>query len=140
MRRHMIVVLVCLLPLSAAAKEHIVEATARDFLPDVLVVEPGDTVRFTGMASHAVVTVEGLIPEGARPWASALGEDVIFTPEREGIYGFVCPPHLSLGMVGIIVVGTPLDLDAKLDWARAHLQGPHRRLIGKLLKLRRNKT
>jgi hypothetical protein len=89
------------------------------------------------MASHAVLSLDGLVPAGARPLASALDEDVAFTLSVEGIYGFICPPHLPLGMVGVIVVGRPLDLDGRIAWAETHLQGPNRRLIGKLEKLRR---
>jgi pseudoazurin len=109
---------------------------ARDFEPDILIVEPGDTVRFVSMASHAVLSLDGLAPPGAQPLASALDQDVTFTLTVEGIYGFVCPPHLPLGMVGVILVGKPIDLAARIEWAEEHLQGPNRRLIGKLEKLR----
>jgi pseudoazurin len=72
----------------------------------VTFAKPGDTVRFTGMAGHDTQTVEGMIPEGAKPWASKLGEEgFVATLDKEGAWIFKCNPHMTTGMVGVVVVG-----------------------------------
>ncbi|MEJ2760929.1 MAG: hypothetical protein P8126_05175 [Gammaproteobacteria bacterium] len=45
--------------------------------------------------------------------------------------------YIKPGDTGVIVVGKPVGIDADMKYARAHLQGPKRRLIGKLLKVQR---
>jgi len=119
------------------AEEHVINAQARVFNPDILYVQPGDTVKFVNMTSHDSKSVEGLIPEGAEHWESGIGNNISLKFDIEGTYAYVCVPHLGFGMVGVIVVGAPADIDAKMDWAKANLEGPYRRLIGKLLKVQR---
>lgn len=130
----------CYLALFAGASwsaEHVVNAEARVFNPDVIYVQPGDTISFVNMTSHDAKTVEGLIPEGAEHFDSGIGNNITVKFDIEGIYGYVCVPHIGFGMVGVIVVGKPVDIDAKMEWAQANLQGPYRRLIAKLLKVQR---
>ena len=117
--------------------EHVVNAEARIFNPDIIYVQPGDTVGFVNMTSHDAKTVEGLIPEGAEGFDSGIGNNITVKFDIEGIYAYVCVPHIGFGMVGVIVVGKPVDIDAKMEWAQANLEGPYRRLIGKLLKVQR---
>ena len=88
-------------------------ATAWD--PLVLFIQPGDMVQFTNMIGHDTETYEGMIPEGAKPWKSQLGEEgFAVTLDVEGAYIYKCNPHVSLGMIGAIVVGpiTPANLEA----------------------------
>ncbi|HEY8128674.1 MAG TPA: plastocyanin/azurin family copper-binding protein, partial [Hyphomicrobium sp.] len=40
------------------------------------------------------------------------GEDVAVTFEKPGIYGVKCLPHYGMGMVALVQVGKPVDLDA----------------------------
>jgi pseudoazurin len=132
--------LVALLVLQApagTAAEHVINAEARIFNPDVIYVQPGDTVSFVNMASHDAKSVEGLIPEGAQHFDSGIGNNLTVKFDIEGTYAYVCVPHLGFGMVGVIVVGKPVDIDAKMEWAQANLQGPYRRLIAKMLKVQR---
>jgi pseudoazurin len=119
------------------AAEHVVNAEARVFNPDIIYVQPGDTVSFVNMASHDAKSVEGLIPEGAQHFDSGIGNNLTVKFDIEGTYAYVCVPHLGFGMVGVIVVGKPVDIDAKMEWAQANLQGPYRRLIAKMLKVQR---
>jgi pseudoazurin len=119
------------------AAEHVVNAEARIFNPDVIYVQPGDTVSFVNMASHDAKSVEGLIPEGAQHFDSGIGNNITVKFDIEGTYAYVCVPHLGFGMVGVVVVGKPVDIDAKMEWAQANLQGPYRRLIAKMLKVQR---
>ncbi len=120
-----------------AAQEHIVNAEVRAFNPDIIYIQSGDTVRFINMASHDSVSVEGLIPEGAEHWQSGIGNNITLKLDVEGVYAYACVPHIGFGMFGVIVVGEPVGIDAAMEYARANLKGPYRRLIGKLLKVQR---
>lgn len=90
----------------ANAEEHIVKGVITQWQPLVTFAQPGDTVRFTGMAGHDTASMEGLIPEGAEVWHSKLGEEgFVVELEKEGVYVYKCTPHISTGMVGVIIVG-----------------------------------
>lgn len=120
---------------SAAPETHIVNAEARVFNPDILYINPGDTVHWQNMTSHNTVSVDGMIPDGAQPWRGTLGENLQITLDVEGIYAYVCEPHIGFGMVGLIIVGHPTTLDEVKKYAQENLQGPYRRLLGKLIKV-----
>jgi len=115
---------------------HKVNAQARIFKPDTIYINPGDVVQWVNMTSHNTASVEGLIPEGAVPWQSKLGENLKIKLDVVGIYAYVCQPHIGFGMVGVIVVGKPKNLDEVMAYATANLEGPYRRLIGKLKKVK----
>jgi pseudoazurin len=130
-----------MLPNLANATEHVIEAGARAFKNATLYVAEGDKVHFSKMTSHNSVSVEGLIPEGATPWAGKLGENIAPALEKPGIYSYVCQPHIGFGMVGVIVVGdvSADDIAAYKKKAMDTLKGPYRRLIGKINKLKPTK-
>jgi pseudoazurin len=91
---------------AAVAEEHVIEGVVTQWRPLVTFAQPGDTVRFKNMTGHDTETIEGMIPEGATPWKSALGEEGFSaTLDKEGAYIFKCNPHMSTGMVGAVVVG-----------------------------------
>ncbi len=132
----------------SAQQIHVINAEARIFNPDVIYVQPGDNVRFVNMTSHDAVSInqvplpdgqvfEGMLPEGTEGWKSRMGDDFTLQLDVEGVYPYVCIPHIGFGMVGVIVVGEPVNIDAAMDAARANLKGPYRRLIGKILKVQR---
>jgi pseudoazurin len=122
---------------SAFAAEQTINAEARAFKPDIIYVQPGDTVGWTNMTSHMVASVEGLIPEGAKPWQGQLGEDLQVTLDKEGVYGYVCTPHLGFGMVGVIVVGKPTNLEAATKYLQDKYTGtPIARLLGKFKQVK----
>ena len=135
--------LVYMLPNLVNAEEHIVNAAAREFKPAIVYVQPGDTVKFTNMTSHNAVTY--LTPEGGIEWGEKgkmAGATFITPPiDTEGIYGYVCEPHIGFGMVGVVVVGgvSADDKAAMKERAMAELQGPFRRLIGKINKIKPTK-
>jgi len=91
-----------------------VKAVVTKFEPAVVFIKPGDSVKFTNMAGHDTVAIEGMIPEGAQPWKSAMGEEITITLDKEGAYVHKCTPHVGNGMLGAIVVGKvpPANLDA----------------------------
>lgn len=98
----------------AAADTVEVKAVVTKFEPAVVFIKPGDSVKFTNMAGHDTVAIEGMIPEGAEPWKSAMNEEFSVTLDKEGAYVYKCTPHVSNGMLGAIVVGKvpPANLDA----------------------------
>ncbi len=123
--------------MKAFAEEHVVNAQARVFAPSVLYIQPGDTVRWVNMTSHNTVSQEGLMPEGAEGWRGDIGQNMSVTLDKEGVYAYVCEPHIGFGMVGAIVVGEPVNIDAAMEYARKNLEGPYRRILGKLIKVQR---
>ena len=83
------------------------------FEPAMTKVAPGDTVHFIATdAGHDVMSVDGMIPDGGQPFAGELGKDLTITVTAPGVYGFKCKPHYGMGMVGVIIVGEPVNLEA----------------------------
>ena len=127
-----------LMPVIATADEVTVNAEARVFNPAIVYINPGDTVHWNNMTSHNSVTY--VVPEGATGWGEhgqLPGGSFSTTPDKEGIYGYVCEPHVGFGMVGVVVVGpsTAEKKDAAMKTAADSLQGPFRRLIGTIKKV-----
>jgi len=117
-----------------AVETHTINAQDRVFAPDIIQIQPGDSVAWVNMTSHNTVSIDGLIPEGAKPWRGKLGENLQVTLDKEGIYAYVCEPHLGFGMVGLVIVGKPGNLDA-IKAAALKLEGPYRRILGKIKKV-----
>ena len=91
---------------SALADEHVVKGIVTQWRPLVTFAQLGDTIKFTNMIGHDTETIEGMIPEGATPWKSKLGQEGFgATVDKEGAYVYKCNPHISTGMTGVIVVG-----------------------------------
>lgn len=130
-----------MMPSFASAADHVIKAGSRAFEQDIIYVADGDNVHFSNMNSHNSVSVEGLIPEGATPWAGKLGENIAPALDKHGIYSYVCQPHIGFGMVGVIVVGdvSAEDIAAYKQKAMDTLKGPYRRLLGKINKLKPTK-
>ena len=103
--------------LAAAQENHLINAQTRIFAPDILYIQPGDSVQWQNMTSHDTVSIEGLIPEGAQPWRGAISENFGVTLTVEGVYAYVCEPHIGFGMMGVIVVGKPVNIDAAMAFA-----------------------
>jgi pseudoazurin len=85
------------------------------FEPSFLTIAPGDTVRFVATdKGHNVLSIEGMSPDGAAPFSGKMNEDITVTFDKPGAYGFECKPHYGMGMVGLVIVGDPVNLaDAK---------------------------
>ena len=82
------------------------------FEPALVKVAPGDTVKFVPVSKgHNVETIDGMLPDGAAPFTGKINEAVTVTFDKPGIYGFKCKPHYGMGMVGMVVVGTPANGD-----------------------------
>ena len=82
------------------------------FEPALVKVAHGDTVKFIATdKGHNVETIKGMLPTGAAPITGKSGENVTVTFDTVGVYGVKCLPHYGMGMVAMIVVGTPTNLD-----------------------------
>ncbi|HEY8335491.1 MAG TPA: pseudoazurin [Tardiphaga sp.] len=82
------------------------------FEPALIKVAPGDTVKFVATdKGHNAETIKGMLPADAVPFAGKSGEDVAVTFDKPGVYGVKCLPHYGMGMVAMVVVGTPTNLD-----------------------------
>ena len=83
------------------------------FEPAVIKVAVGDTVNFVLIDQlHNSESVEGLTPEGSVTWKGGMNQDISVTLDKEGVYVYQCTPHVMLGMVGVIVAGEPVNLEA----------------------------
>lgn len=103
----------------ASAEEHVVqmlnkgEKGAMVFQPALVQAAPGDTVKFVPTdKSHDAQSIKGMIPDGAEPFKGKTNEEIIVTLTQEGVYGVKCAPHYGMGMVALIAVGKPVNLDA----------------------------
>lgn len=75
------------------------------FYPLITTVEPGDDVVFLPTTKgHNTASTKGMMPEGAEEWKSKINEEYTVTFEQPGIYGYHCTPHITLGMVGLVIV------------------------------------
>ena len=82
------------------------------FEPALVKIEPGDTVKFVATdKSHNAETIKGMLPEGATPFAGKMNEDVAVTFDKPGAYGVKCMPHYAMGMVALVVVGKPDNIE-----------------------------
>lgn len=106
-------------PHLATAAEHIVEMRNRDdaknsmaFQPGFVKAEVGDTVKFVPTdKSHNAESVLEVWPEGVPPVKGAFSQEVVFNAEKEGLYVLKCAPHYGMGMVVLVQVGKPVNLD-----------------------------
>jgi len=82
------------------------------FEPAFVKIAPGDTVKFVSAdKGHNAESIKGMLPEGATPFLGKNNEDIAVKFEQEGVYGIKCLPHYGMGMVALIVVGKPGNVD-----------------------------
>lgn len=83
------------------------------FEPSFIEAEVGDTVTFLPTQSgHNAKSY--VVPDGQSSWASKLNEEYTVTLDHEGVHLYYCPPHLMMGMIGVIQVGDAIN-QAKID-------------------------
>lgn len=82
------------------------------FQPDFVQAAPGDTITFVPTdKGHDAESIKGMIPDGAEPFKGKMNEGITVTLDKEGVYGVKCTPHYGMGMVALIVVGKPVNLE-----------------------------
>ncbi|MGE9008551.1 pseudoazurin [Leptospira interrogans] len=78
------------------------------FEPALIKVAPGDTVKFVSTdKGHNAESIKRMLPDGGATFIGKMGEDVAIKFDQAGIYGVKCAPHYGMGMVAMVVVGTP---------------------------------
>ena len=102
----------------AQAAEHEVlllnkgEKGAMVFVPDLVKAAPGDTIRFVPTdKSHNAEAIKGMLPEGAELFKGKINEEFTVKLTAQGVYGIKCTPHYGMGMVALILVGDPVNLE-----------------------------
>jgi len=82
------------------------------FDPAPTKIEPGDTIKFVATdKGHNAETIKGMLPEGAASFVGKNGEDVTVKFDQGGVHGVKCLPHYGMGMVALIGVCTPANLE-----------------------------
>ncbi len=123
------------------AAEHVIEMRNKDdagqlmaFQPAFIKVAVGDTVKFAPTdKNHNAESVKEIWPEGVATIKGAYSKEVTFTAEKEGLYFFKCLPHYGMGMVALVQVGKPANLDKFQEFKAVGLG--HTRLIDLLKKV-----
>jgi pseudoazurin len=83
------------------------------FEPAFIKAAVGDTVTFLSPdKGHNAESIEGMLPDGVEPFKSEMSKDFTLNLTSEGLYGIKCTPHYAMGMVALIQVGAPVNLDA----------------------------
>ena len=98
---------------------------------DVAKIDVGQTITWTpDSKGHNVQFVS--VPEGVEKVKSKLSKEFSYTFEQEGVYLYVCTPHASMGMSGVVVVGdSDVNLDEVLDYK---FRGKSKKKFKKILK------
>lgn len=116
MNKLMAAIAMSLFSLGVSAAEHQVKMlnSGKDgmmvFEPSFLKVEKGDTVKFIkGDPAHNSSAM--IVPSGSKEWKGKIDEEIAVSLDREGVYVYVCDPHKTMGMVGVIQVGKAINLD-----------------------------
>jgi pseudoazurin len=90
------------------------EKGAMVFQPDFVKAEAGDTITFVPTdKGHDAESIKGMLPEGAEPFKGKMNEQITVKLDKEGVYGVKCTPHYGMGMVALVVVGEPINLEVK---------------------------
>lgn len=110
-----------LIPLAGAATAADIEVrmlnkgsdgTAMVFEPAFVKVQPGDTVKFVATdKTHMAESIKGMMPADAAAFAGKMNQDLAVTFDKPGVYGVKCMPHYGMGMVALVVVGTPTNVE-----------------------------
>ncbi|MBE9533288.1 MAG: copper-binding protein [Proteobacteria bacterium] len=121
-----------LLSSAVMAENHVITTKGATFSPLVVKVAPGDTVSWENMNTHITETITEYLPAGAEGWISGMGESFTTPPLTvEGAYIYKCTPHWGMAMGGVIIVGTPTNLD---DIKAKKPKGAAKRLYKKAVK------
>ena len=75
------------------------------FSQEIVTIEPGESVTWLATdKGHNVQLIDG--PDGVElEKKSKISQDVTITFDNPGVYVYVCTPHATMGMIGIVVVG-----------------------------------
>jgi len=91
---------------SAFGAIHEVVQDGNSFNPEVVVIQPGDTVHWTWtLGIHTVTSGSNCVPDGLFDAPLDTGHrEFSFTFDTVGTYDYFCLPHCSMGMTGTVEV------------------------------------
>ena len=108
------------------------EAGAMVFEPAFVKAEPGDVIKFVPTdKGHNAENIDGMLPGGVEAFKSGMNKEFELTVDAEGLYGVKCTPHYAMGMVALIQVGEPVNLD---DASEVKQRGKARDRMAELLE------
>ncbi|MEM1143230.1 MAG: pseudoazurin [Pseudomonadota bacterium] len=87
------------------------------FEPAYIKADIGDTVTFKPTQRGGHNTKSAYVPAGAEAWDSAPDQELTVELTAEGVYVYICKPHMVMGMAGVIQVGEATDLEAATEAA-----------------------
>ena len=100
------------------------------FEPDLIRVALGGQVRFIPTdRTHSAASIRTIMPDGAKPFAGKIDEEITITFDTPGIHAIQCSPHYGMGMVAAVVAGAPVNLDAARAVRLSGLAGSRMRAI-----------
>ncbi|MBU6474583.1 MAG: pseudoazurin [Alphaproteobacteria bacterium] len=83
------------------------------FSPMVVHISPGDSVHFVATdKGHGIAPIDGMTPAGGTEITGADNADHTIKFTKQGVYGYQCKAHYGMGMVGLVVVGKPVNAAA----------------------------
>jgi pseudoazurin len=106
---------------SASAAEHVInmlnkgaDGKAMVFEPDFVRAAVGDTIKVVPVdKGHFAVPLPKVWPKDAAEVKGKMNTELVFTVDKEGVYGLKCTPHYAMGMVAIVQVGTAVPDEVK---------------------------
>lgn len=106
------ILLLALLPAGVhlpAQVAHLIRGLDFFYLPDTLWMEAGDSVKFQTQGMHNMVQVDEAawlmnVAVSNGGFQTPTGQDTTFVIDDPGTYHFVCGPHASQGMKGVLIV------------------------------------
>jgi pseudoazurin len=101
---------------------------------DISRIDVGDSITWLPTSKgHNVEFIAG--PDGwDAPKKSKLSKEVTITFDTPGVYLYQCTPHKSMGMIAIVVVGTPTYSEAEDTLKDAKVRGKSKKKLKALLE------
>jgi plastocyanin len=108
---------VCLLvsmPMMASATEHIVTIVGISFIPNSIIVNVGDTVKWVNNSSGLFHTsTSGILcsPDGNWNLNLPFPSEASMVMNTPGVFDYFCIPHCAAIMVGVVIVDAPVGVE-----------------------------
>jgi len=95
-------------------------------------IAKGDTITFkAAKPGHNAEFIPGGFPQGADELHGQIGKDISYTFNIPGIYLVRCAPHYGMGMVAVVEVDAPTNID---QIKQVFLPGKVRTVVDEQLK------
>ena len=119
---------------SSAQETHIITGYDHYFSPDTAFVNVGDTLRLVSLGYHSITEqdsmdwVNNTSADNGGFWIGLGGSGDWFTMNQSGKYYFNCNPHATMGMKGVLYVGSALGQKevSYIDEFKAYLDKTNR--------------